>query len=134
MASKAENLIKRVYQDEDLMEARERNCDKHTVTTAVYYTGQIRGQQKRIDITAALIRVLAHQTDGECATEGATDASFITPSGMILRFTSNEKRDEFLRRIPRYLSTDSRSFIRHDTPPPKPAARPSAAKPAGRKP
>jgi hypothetical protein len=86
----------------ELVEEAAADCSAHTYAVRVTYTCPP-GKQHRLSIIAGLLRIMADHTDGFCATRGATDDDLPTP-GMIFRFTSDAKRDLFIRRITIYLS------------------------------
>lgn len=81
----------------------ERNCDAHTFAVRVRHTPAKPARQSKV--IAGLLRVLAENTDGWCANKGAVDTLFKT-TGMLFHFTSDKKRDEFIKtRIALYLDT-----------------------------
>jgi hypothetical protein len=91
-----------------ILSEAERNCEDHTLRVLVSHR---RGSpSRRPAIIAGLLRVLAENTDGWCANRGATDEDLIT-TGMVFSFTSDDKRDEFIARLPQYLSASVRQQI-----------------------
>lgn len=84
------------------IEEAEVDCSAHTHGVNVHYVAKGKPTPSA-KIVGALLRVLAEHTDGRCAVRGATDSD-LAKQGAIFRFTSEEKRGEFLRRFPVYLS------------------------------
>jgi hypothetical protein len=80
----------------------ETDCSAHTSRVKVVHRPAKPKTNRRPNIIAGLLRILAENTDGRCAFRGATDAKLIT-TGMIFSFTSDKKRDEFMTRIRLYL-------------------------------
>lgn len=89
-----------------ILEGAETDCSAHVRGVSVVYA---RRPERRLRhstrIVAGLLRILADHTDGFCANRGADDADLVA-TGMVFRFTSDAKRDQFIARMGRYLEPD----------------------------
>ena len=93
------------------LEEAARDCAAHVNPVSVVYAPPPGIKRHyRPKIVAALLRVLAEHTDGFCANRGADDADLIA-TGMVFRFTSDAKRDEFIARMRVYLRLDLRDRL-----------------------
>jgi hypothetical protein len=78
------------------------DCSAHTLKVRVTHRPAKPKATRLPGIIAGLLRILAENTDGRCAFRGATDASLVS-TGMVFSFTTDEKRNLFIRRIRLYL-------------------------------
>ena len=83
-------------------QAAETDCSKHVFPVRVKFEKRTAHSAR---IIGGLLRILAEYTDGYCSYRDALDED-LTQSGMIFRFTTDEKRAAFIATIPAYLSAD----------------------------
>ena len=84
----------------------ERDCSKHTERLKVSLDSAKLKKKQHSNLIAALLRQLADYTDGWCATEGADDADLAAGKEISFWFTTDEKREQFDKRIGWYLRAD----------------------------
>ena len=87
----------------------ERDCTEHTFRVSVLHESA-QPPIRQTKVLAGLLRVLAENTDGRCAFRGATDRALVT-DGALFSFTSDAKRNEFIKCLRLYLDASSQQQL-----------------------
>ena len=117
-----QRLLRDVAGSEILGEAEE-NCDRHLVRLSVSYVCDAVAKGHRLEVVAALLRLLATYEDGFCAVRGSEDRDLTPPSKLAFRFTSYDKRRAFTRSAKLYLNEDVYNCLSFTGPRPPKQAR-----------
>jgi len=94
--------LSRVKRMSVILSEAEKDCAAHSLLVNVVHTPALPKPNRQPKIIAGLLRIIAENTDGRCAFRGATDSK-LQSTGMVFRFTTDVKRDEFIKRIKLYL-------------------------------